>query len=214
MNSAANQALRIALVHETTSVVKQLQAELRREKAAHKRTRDEYEDLKSAAPDWASYCKYHMYQCAHCRKWSWTHESDWPEMTSVVHFKDGTCTSEELTWCTDCEQHKRESPWDSYCIEYYGHSGLREYCDNGKLLAAVLIQLAWKRYKGEFEERNESEEEEEENESEEEEESESDWVESDDEADSDSDDEADSNSEADSDAFFEADTSEEDDDQE
>lgn len=39
MNSISEQALRIALDHETTSVIKQLQAELRCEKAAHTRTR-------------------------------------------------------------------------------------------------------------------------------------------------------------------------------
>ena len=39
MNPISEQALRIALDHETTSVIKQLQAELRCEKAAHTRIR-------------------------------------------------------------------------------------------------------------------------------------------------------------------------------
>ena len=151
MDIATDQALRIALVHENSSVIKQLQAELRREKAAHKRTHDEYESLQNVGDD-GRRDYIHVLQCAHCRKWRTWGDYEYPLQTSVVHFKDGTCTSEKLTWCTECEQHKRESPWGWYCIENYGHSGLSEYCDYGKLLAAVLIQLAWKRYKGEFEE--------------------------------------------------------------
>ena len=68
MDIASDQALRIALVHENSSVIKQLQAELRRVKAAHKRTRDEYESLQSLAYD-GRYDYVHLKQCAHCRKW-------------------------------------------------------------------------------------------------------------------------------------------------
>ena len=89
------------------------------------------------------------YHCAHCRMWDFCHKSDWPHTTSMVYFKNGKCSSKELTWCADCSDNWTcESPWDTECHDFIGN-GLHEY--DGENLAAVLIQLAWKRYKMEIE---------------------------------------------------------------
>ena len=143
-------ALRQVINHERDDVIAGLQRELQEERAAHAQTQAEYDDLKETAPTWAHYCKFHLFQCAHCRAWDFCHESEWPQTTSMVYFKNGTCTSDELTWCTECnDDWACESPWDTECHDFFGF-GLHE--KDGEDLAAVLIQLAWKRYKAEDEE--------------------------------------------------------------
>ena len=157
MNTDAHAALRAALCHETVSTIKQLQNELKREKAAHKRTRDEYEDLIFQAavrrcPFIAEYPetrpRFHVFQCAGCRKWDWCHESEWPHHTSVVHFKDGFPSTEKLTWCPNCEDDARQSPWEYYAreLEMDNFYNLDNVPD-GEHVAAALIQIAWYRYK-------------------------------------------------------------------
>ena len=68
--------------------------------------------------------------------------------------KNGTCSGKDVTVCSDCHRRRRGySPWSVYLENTY-------VVYKGEQLAAVLIQLAWQRYKGEFEsEETESEEE-------------------------------------------------------
>ena len=137
MNPASNQALRIALVHERDSVIKQLQTELWREKAAHKRTRDEYESLKDADPHLND---YYVFQCPHCHMWEYMSK---PERAfhTVISFKNGTCSSKNITVCSDCDRRGLGySPWSRDLQNTY-------IVYKGNQLAAVLIQLAWARYK-------------------------------------------------------------------
>jgi len=55
MNSREHAALRIVVNHETLDNIKQLQDELKREQAAHKRTLREYKGLKEKISDWFFY---------------------------------------------------------------------------------------------------------------------------------------------------------------
>ena len=143
MNTDAHAALRAALCHESVSTIKQLQNELKREKAAHKRTRDEYENLHEATFD----LNFLFLQCAGCRKWDCYDSTEYPYNTSVVSFKDGFPSTKELTWCRNCEDDARQSPWEYYARELRDECYLLDNVPDGEHVAAALIQIAWYRYK-------------------------------------------------------------------
>lgn len=142
MDNTEHAALRAVIVHETCDTIKQLQNELRREKQAHKRTRDEYESLKDCHLIATSRM---IFQCDHCHKWTQQYE---PERmhASVVRFHDSTCSSEEVVLCSDCDMQPGRcySRWGFDCEERYD-TKLHNY--DGEHLAAVLIQLAWRSYR-------------------------------------------------------------------
>ena len=146
MNTDAHAALRAALCHESVSTIKQLQNELKREKAAHKRTRDEYEDLQNAAQI-NLHRKCFLLKCDGCGRWMTNHESEWPHQTSVVHFKDGFPSTEELTWCRNCRDDARQSPWEDCARDLQMDIYMLHDFPDGEHVAAALIQIAWYRYK-------------------------------------------------------------------
>ena len=154
MNSTTHAALRVALDHEALKTIKQLETKLERERMAHKRTQDEYEDLQEAAFE-NLHRKCFLLKCNGCGTWMTGHESNWPHTTSVVHFNDArvggvkkrNAYSEMLTWCSECEDYSRESGWNKYCVMWLS-TDLNGYI--GEDLSAILIQLAWRRFKGEF----------------------------------------------------------------
>ena len=75
MDITEHAALRAVIVHETCDTIKQLQNELRREKQAHKRTRDEYESLKDCQ-EAIHRSDYMIFQCDHCHKWTLQYEPE------------------------------------------------------------------------------------------------------------------------------------------
>ena len=120
-------------------------ADLARERAAHERTRAEYESLIAAIGNACAYRHgIQILQCAHCGCWTgYRAGGPCPQTGTVVHFETDasgqrTCRREVLAWCRDCDDKTRCSPW----ANYDGWYGSLDH--DGRDLAAALIQVAWR----------------------------------------------------------------------
>ena len=80
--------------------------------------------------------------CGNCRDWFFPGDGDVIFFGSGrAHVRDGTLRCDEVWYCCEDCRDIKETLWEK---EFYLDCSLHEY--QGEELAAILIQLAWRRY--------------------------------------------------------------------
>jgi len=157
MDIESYKALSQVIVHDTLSVVKQLQKELAKEKRAHKLTTRKHESLlEFIDQDWGEHIE--VFYCPGCGCTSNTHNNTYYGTFTFRRNEAGVLKLEDVSFCEACDYENVSSKlkvarwlepipdWD------YEHDGLDQRIrddkvteDDLKLAAALIIQHAFRR---------------------------------------------------------------------